>query len=177
MFKGFRREVWIGTGLIVMSLGIFFAVSVVASSRIEELSAKIESSRLALAKRAELLGNLAAIKTSAPEAAAYAQKIDSLLPSQEQLLNFPQTLGAQAAARKVSFNFSFQGAPNAPAGSSPGSAPFSIDITGSLDSLLLFLNDSELKTTKYLYALDSFDLTRSDAGDYRISARGKAFFK
>jgi len=176
MEKKFKKEIWIGVGAILGSIIIFLIASTFLSGRMAEMSQQISSARATIAKRAELLANLAEIKNTSAEAAAYQQKMNNLLPPQEQLLNFPQALSSLAAAHNVSFNFSFRGTPTLPQGSSAGIAVFSMDSSGSLDSLELFLNDIEVKATRFLISIDGFDLSQSGAG-YALNIQGRAFFR
>lgn len=176
MEKKFKKEVWIGVGLILGSIAIFLVASTLLSDQMAAMSKSVAEGRVRIAKRAELLGNLAQIKTMGSEAAIYQQKMNSILPSEEQLLNFPQILSSLASTRGVSFSFSFRGAPTKPQGTSPGVVAFTLDSSGSMDALDLFLNDIEPKATKFLISIDSFNLSESGQ-DYAINIQGRAFFR
>ncbi len=176
MQKSFKRELIIGISVIAGSILAFLLVSGYMTNNLSVLADNIAASRFLLAKRAELLENLADIKKSSSEATLYKQKMDALLPTQEQLLNLPQILNGLASAHGVSFSFSFRGTPTLPQGGSPGSIIFAMDSSGSLDALLLFLNDIEPKATRSILSLDNFDLTKVDQG-YHLVAQGRAFFQ
>ena len=176
MEKSFKREFILGICLIAGSILAFLGVSSYFSGRLSDLATNIATSRFLLAKRAELLENLADVKRSSSESAAYKQKIDALLPTQEQLLNLSQVLSGLAAAHDVSFSFSFKGAPTLPQPTVPGSIAFAMDSSGDLNSILLFLNDIEPKSTRFILSFDSFDLSKLDQG-YHLVAQGKAYFQ
>jgi hypothetical protein len=176
MDKKFKREVWIGVAVILGSIILFLVASALISDQMATTSKQVADGRALIAKRADLLANLAEIKNNTSEAAAYQQKINNLLPSQEQLLNFPQILGSLASAHGVSFSFSFRGTPTLPKGTSPGMAGFTLDTSGSLDALNLFLNDIEVKATRFLISIDSLDLSQSGSG-YALNIQGQVFFQ
>lgn len=176
MEKKFKKEVWIGTTVILGSIVIFLVASTLLSNQMAATSQQVADGRATIAKRSDLLANLAEIKNSSSEAAAYQQKINNLLPSQEQLLNFPQVLGSLASAHGVSFSFSFRGTPTLPQADSPGVAGFTVDTSGSLDALSLFLNDIEAKATRFLISIDGFDLSQSGSG-YALNIQGRVFFQ
>lgn len=177
MEKDFKKEVIIGVGIIVGTIAAFFVFSAIMSSNLGGLSDKIIASKAILARRAELITNLAEIKKSNQETALYKQKINALLPPQEQLLNLPQALQGSATSHGVTFSFSFQGAQTLPQANFPGLAPFSIDSSGKLEALLLFLNDIEPNATRYMIGIDNFDISRVDQDNYHLVLQGKAFFQ
>lgn len=176
MEKKFKKEIWIGVGMILGSIAIFIAASTLLSGQMAVMSRQIAAARVAIAKRADLLANLAEIKSTSVEAAAYQKKINSLLPSQEQLLNFPQALAPLASARGVSLSFSFSGTPTLPQSDSPGVATFTLDTSGTLDALELFLNDIEARATRFLISIDGFSLFQGGSG-YALNIQGRVFFQ
>lgn len=176
MEKSFKRELILGICLIAGSILAFLGVSSFLSGKLSEIATSITTSRFLLAKRAELLENLADIKKTSSEANTYKQKIDALLPTQEQLLNLPQALNGLASAHKVSFSFTFKGTPTVPQASSPGWIAFAMDSSGDLNSILLFLNDIEPRSTRFILSIDNFDLSKVDQG-YHLVAQGKAYFQ
>lgn len=176
MDKKFKKEVWIGVGAILGSIIIFLVASTLLSDQMAATSQQVAAARATIAKRADLLANLAEIKNTSAEAFKYQQKMNNLLPSQEQLLNFPQVLSSLASAHTVSFSFSFRGTPTLPQGSSPGVASFSLDTGGTLDALKLFLNDIEVKATRFLISIDGFDLSQGGS-NYTLNIQGRVFFE
>ncbi len=176
MENKFKKEIWLGVGIILGSIIIFLVASTLLSDQMAASSQNIAKARTAIAKRADLLANLANIKNTSDEADIYQKKINSLLPSQEQLLNFPQALGALATAHSVTFTFAFRGTPTLPTATVPGVAEFTMDSSGSLDQLKLFLNDIEVKGSRFLLSIDTFDLSQSASG-YSLNIQGRSFFQ
>jgi Tfp pilus assembly protein PilO len=176
MDNRFKREIWLGVGIILGSIIIFLVSSTLFSDRMAASSQKISSTRMEIAKRTDLIVNLANIKNTSAEAEIYQQKMNSLLPSQEQLLNFPQALGALATAHGVTFSFSFRGTLTLPTALTPGVAGFSMDTNGTLDQLKIFLNDIEAKASRFMLSVDTFDLSQT-ATAYSMSIQGRSFFQ
>ncbi|TSC59496.1 MAG: hypothetical protein LiPW15_801 [Parcubacteria group bacterium LiPW_15] len=177
MEKSFRKDVIVGICIIVGTITLFFVGSALFSGAISELSTNIAASKVFLLRRAELISNLADIKKSSQEVSLYAQKMNSLLPMQEQLLNLPQALQSSASAHAVTFSFSFRGVPILPQTNAAGIAAFSLDSSGKLENLLLFLNDIEPKATRYIISIDTFDLSQVGEGNYHLVLQGRAFFQ
>lgn len=177
MAKSFKNEVIVGICIIVGAIAIFFVVSAIMAGTVGDISGKIIAAKALLARRAELVSNLAQIKKAASEVGAYGQKMSALLPPQDQLLNLPQALQSSASAHAISFSFSFRGTPTVPQPTVAGIATFSADASGKIDNLLLFLKDIELSSTRYIIGIDNFDLSRVDADNYHLVFQGRAFFR
>lgn len=177
MGKSFKREVIFGISVIVGAIAVFFVGSSLLSKAIGDLSGGIAASKALLAKRSELIANLAEIKRSSQEVAIYRQKMNALLPVQEQLLNLPQALQNSASAHGVSLSFSFRGTQVLPQAGTAGTAGFSLDSSGKLDNLMLFLNDIEPGATRNIISIDSYDLSKVSEENYHLVLQGRAFFK
>ncbi len=177
MGKNFKKEVIIGICIIVGAITVFFVGSAIVSGAISKLSDEIVASKVFLSRRAELISNLAEIKKSSQEVSIYKQKMNALLPMQEQLLNLPQALQGSATAHAVTFSFSFRGTPTLPQANTAGVVTFSLDSSGKLENLLLFLNDIEPGATRYIIAIDNFDLSRTNEDNYHLVLQGRAFFQ
>lgn len=177
MEKTFKKDVIIGICIIVGTIAVFFVGSSVISGVISDLSDKIIASKTFITRRAELISNLADIKKSSQEVSLYKQKMNALLPMQEQLLNLPQALQSSATAHAVTFSFSFRGTPTLPQATTAGVANFSLDSSGKLENLLLFLNDIEPNATRYIIGIDNYDLSQVGDENYHLVLQGRAFFQ
>lgn len=177
MRKIFKRDLLLGTGIIVGSIILFFVASNLLLGRMDALSGDIAASRILIARRAELLSSLADIKKLSSDAEVYRKKIGELLPSQDQLLVLPQVVNELAFSHNVSANFSFSGAPSLPQTGFPGSVDFSLNANGSLSDLLLFLGDIEPGAIRFLISIEGLDFSSSGSGNYNLTLNGKAFFQ
>ncbi len=89
----------------VASAAAFYVLGIQLGS----ISAKIAREKGFMAQRTDAVGLLAELKKVAPEAEPYKQAMDSLLPTQDQLLDFPRYLDALAKNYSLSVSFNFQG--------------------------------------------------------------------
>lgn len=172
----FKRELVISFSIIGGSIIVFGIVLYFLSKDLTSRANKLTVDRLFISQRAATIAALASLKTDAPKADMYLQAMSKFLVSQDQLFDFPRWLDGIARSRQVGMNFSFQGSQTPPQGDMPGFISFSLDLSGELSNLVDFLKDIEFKSTRFLVAIDNFDLRRSDSG-YRILANGKVFFK
>lgn len=172
----FKRRVYLSVGMIAASFLIFGLLFYFLGSYIDSAAKAIAAARGTKQSRIELLESLSALKRDNPTAEALQRKMDALLPPQDALLSFPQFIEGAARTRGVSANISFTGSPAAPAVKSPGTAPFSMSVTGSAANIAAFLNDLEFKTTKFLASFDSINFFPDGQG-FRAEISGRAFFK
>ncbi|MBI2033883.1 MAG: hypothetical protein HYT13_02170 [Candidatus Liptonbacteria bacterium] len=177
MPKSFRRSLI--TSLIVIFIG--FVGSAVAfyvlGIQLSSLSAKVAREKGLIAQRTGVVDILAELKKVAPEAEPYSRAMDSLLPTQDQLLGFSIYLDALAKNYGVSLGFNFQGETNAAQKDSPGSLGFALSLTGGLSNNLEFLKALEAKSARFLFVVQNFSLNRKSGGDYNMSVQGLVFFK
>ena len=177
MKKVFGRNVILGIGLILVSIIVFFVASNILVGQMEALSADISASRAFIARRAELLSNLANIKNLAPDTDLYRKKINELLPTRDRLLRLPQAMADIAYSRNVTLTFTFGGSQIPPQENFPGVANFSLMANGSFKDLLLFLGDIEPGAIQFLIGVENLDFAMASAGNYNMSLGGRAFFQ
>ena len=177
MKSEFKRELLLGLGIIVVSLVGFFIIFGQLEDKLSTLSSSVSSAQTSINHKAQLLADLAELKRNSGRADDYKMRMEALLPERDQLYNYQKYLEGLAIPRKLKLNFIFQGEPVAATPSTPGSASFSLDISGSIDGILLFLRDAELKTTRNVMSIENFDLVKTDTGDYRLQIAGKTYFR
>lgn len=174
--SSFLRQLLVNLGIIVGSFIIFGAGLSLLGRDIAAKSAQTVSDKALITKRTSSLSSLAALKATAPQADQYRQKINLLLPVQDQLLGFPQYARTIGIQHQLVVNAVFQGGPSAPMPTQAGSIGFLIDASGSQDNLKAFLSDMESRGTKYLVSLDTLDLTVSDHNHHAV-IQGHVFFQ
>lgn len=169
--------VLLNIGIIVVSLVGFALVLYWISGKIQAQAKAIADARseLLLASRSSEL--LAQFKSDQPEAQRYLQLVQTFLPGNEQLLDFPAWLNGLAANYKLPLDFRFQSEPVSPQGNTPGYIPINFQTTGSFDTLTAFLEQLELKAPRYFISLDNVDLQVQSNGDYQMTCQGKVYFK
>lgn len=170
----FKKQLWMSFGIIfgtvvIVSIGLYFL-----SSNLDAQASKIIADKALIARQVALLGSLAELKEDAPQAAAYTTAANTLLPSRDELINFPQWLTTLGQSHNVSVSFSFQGGTVPATDAAPGSDGFSLTVNGAIADLSAFLDDLEVHAP-FLVTIDSFDLVNNGAAGYRLSAQGKVF--
>lgn len=176
MHQLFRRQVVFSFSIIIGSFLVFAAVLYFLFLSLSAQSEEIIAAKAAIAEKTSTLGALTALKKEAPDAIRYEEALNRILVSRDQLLGFPGWLDSLARGRRVELQFAFGGGEADPSEVSAGYVEFSIDASGSLENLISFLEDAELKAPGFLAGLESFNLSGSGS-DYRISAKGKVYFR
>lgn len=176
MPKGFRRSLIISLIAIFVGFIVSAAVFYVLGIRLSSLSSKVEGEKGLIAQRRDSVDVLAELKKASPEAEPYRQAMDSLLPTQDQLLDFPRYLETLAKNYGVSINFNFQGEPKAAEKDSPGSLGFALSMTGEFSNNLEFLKALEARSARFLLVVQNFSLNRVSGG-YNMRLQGLVFFK
>ena len=176
MTKSFRRSLIIS--LIAIFIGFIASAVIfyVLGIRLSSLSAKVAREKGLMAQRRDSVDILAELKKVAPEAEPYKQAMDSLLPTQDQLLGFPRYLDTLSKNYGVSLSFNFQGTPSVAQKDSPGSLGFVLSLTGQLSNNSEFLKALEAKSARFLLVVQNFSLSRSGGG-YNMGVQGLVFFK
>ena len=176
MPKSFRRSLIISLIAIFAGFIASAVVFYVLGIRLDSLSTKVAREKGLMAQRTDVVDILAELKKVAPEAEPYGRAMDSLLPTQDQLLDFPRYLDALAKNYGVSLNFNFQGEPIAAQKDSPGSLGFALSLTGQFSNNLEFLKALEAKSARFLLVVQNFSLSRVSGG-YNMGVHGLVFFK
>ncbi|MGC9968450.1 MAG: hypothetical protein ABSC29_01825 [Minisyncoccia bacterium] len=171
-----RKQLW-------MSFGIVFGVVVVASvalyfllSDLDAQAARIVSDKALVAQRVAVVSALASLKSDAVQAAQYADAMNKLLPSHDELIGFPQWIASAGQEHNVSVSIVFRGNNTVATNALPGSDGFSLGASGAATDIVAFLSDLETRSAGFLLSIDSFDLT-SNGSSYQLSAQGRVFSK
>ncbi len=159
-------------GIMAVSAGLYEL-----SNELSSQAAKIASDRSSVVQRAYALQGLANLKRDATRAQAYTAAMDKILVTEDRILHFPDWISGLAGTRQVTLNFSWDNDKSAAGADAPGYYGFTFDVIGSPQNTLDFMKDLELNAPQYLTSIDTFDLTRVDSNNYRITSRGKVFFK
>lgn len=176
MPKSFMRSLIISLLAIFAGFIASAAAFYVLGIRLSSLSAKVEREQGLITQRTDVIDILAELKKVVPEAEPYSQAMDSLLPTQDQLLDFPRYLETLAKNYGVSLSFNFQGESSAAQKDIPGSLGFALSLTGELSNNLEFLKALEAKSARFLLVVQNFGLNRVSGG-YSMSVQGLVFFK
>jgi hypothetical protein len=177
MDRQFRKKMWLGIGIIISSFAIFGALIFWLAGKIESDAAKAAASQTTVVNYNRALAILVELKGKESEIESYRKRLNALLPTKNDLIEFPKFLEERSRIHQVSINFSFKGGDAVePQENRPGSVAFSLDVTGTLERLKSFFRELESGSAKFVSALDSLDVNLS-GDEYRVTAQGRAFFK
>ena len=174
MKVNFKKQLWISFGIIFGAIAVASIALYFLSSDLDAQAAKIISDKTLVAQRAAIVGVLASLKSNAVQATQYADAMNKLLPSHDELIGFPQWIASVSQAHNVSVSVVFRGDNTTATNSTPGSDGFSLSATGAAADIVAFLNDLEARSPGFLLAIDSFDLT-NNASSYQLSVQGRVF--
>ena len=155
----FARRLWIGFGIIIASIIIAGGALYFFSGDLSANAAAIVSARGALNEQDAAVANLAGLKQQAAQAAQYQAAMDQLVPDQYGLVTFTQWFAAQGTQYNVSASAEFQGEPISSDGTTPGSAPFTFTVSGSIANLTSFLDAIGAKSSGFLVLITSYNIT------------------
>jgi hypothetical protein len=176
MGMNINRQIWISLSIIVGSLILAAAAIYFMSLGIASTVNKIVADRAVVEQQASALGIIAALKSQEPQANVYAAAMDSVLPTQSELLQFSPWIQKIAQNDSVTVQVAFEGT-SVPSGENiPGNEAFSLTINGSLNEIADFLSDIETKQPGFLLNITSYDLTYQNS-DYQMAGQGVAYFK
>lgn len=176
MNHSFKQQLLWRFGILTGCLAAFIVAFYLLSQALGSQSAAITQSRTLLARYSTIAETLAQLKTEQPQAALYTATLRSALPSNEELLKFPDWMRAVATTRNLTLSFQFVGDSTAAQGNTPGSIRFRFSTSGGIDDTKRFVDEIERQLPQYLIALDKFELNRSGE-TYQLAADGKVFFK
>ncbi len=176
MDPALRREIMISGGIIIGSFLLFLIGFLTITGRIDDAVAAIDRARMVLQAESQAVESLATLKRDAPLAERYQAQINQVLPKQEELLGVTRSLDALARTYGVTFKFSFQDGGSSPSVGKPGYIYIGLDADGSYESVRSFFSTLESKPTRFAFDFEGMQ-TDATASGYRISTRGKLFYR
>ena len=174
--KHFKKRVWIGIGVIILSTIVFGTAFYILTGNIQEQTSAITKGQSDIENQSALVNSYSNLKENASVAAAYQAAMGKLLGTQDNLIAFPAQIDGIARSDGVDEVFAFQGDPVPGTKNALGYVVFKLNATGSLGNITTFLKDIEVSVPILLSEIDSFDLTQSGS-NYALAAAGKVFFK
>jgi hypothetical protein len=174
--KDFKRQLWLGIGIIAGSVILFGVAFYIISGNIGGSTVAITNGRNEIVEQGTFINSYSNLKMNAPAVTAYETAIDQLLTTQDNLIAFPSQLEGLGRNDGVTVSFSFVGDPVPATEIAPGYVDFNLTLVGSLDSVTTFLKDMELSAPILLSRIDTFDVSQNGLG-YTLTASGKVFFR
>lgn len=179
MNNNFRLNLLVSIGGIIVSFILFGVALYWLAKNISADAQKVIENRAIINKQTHSIAALAKLKAVAAQADTYSARMQELLPSQDELLDFPKWLEDRSKTYQLSLRFSFEGTtimPN-PAEAAPGAVIFSMDVSGPYDNLKRFFKELEMTSPRFLANIDKLDVTSPDNTKYRAVLEGRVFFK
>lgn len=165
-------------GLIKKLLGVLGILSILIGGliffgwNINHRAQNIKNQRQELADRSEALSLFAHLQSQFSQAQPHFSILENVLPTRDQLFNFPKELEKMAVDEKIGFGFSF-GSETFPSADQPGRVAFTISIQGPLYKLFKLIKDME--GSRFLINFQNFDFTR-EADNVRLLISGEVFY-
>ncbi|MDP3947300.1 MAG: hypothetical protein Q8Q41_01250 [bacterium] len=173
MPQEFRKWLFIQVGIIAGVLLILAASLWYMRADIGARIKGIREKQTKISIQIRAAGVLAALRRESDEAGPLVSKLESFLPSRDQLIAFSRDLERSAKARSVGFSFGF-GAETAATEDAAGSAAFTLTTNGTLGNILMYLEDLEKST--HIIKMESVELS-GVAPSYSLVERGRVFFR
>lgn len=134
---------------------------------------KIRMQRETLVNRTQAVSTLANLQSDFNESQKYLSILENILPTRDQLIDFPRELEIAARNQNLGFGFSF-GNEKSPSNSEPGATSFSVTLQGTQTQIFNFVRF--LEQSRFLIRFLTLDMNR--AGEvFNTTVRGEVFFK
>lgn len=172
----FNKYLIFNFGGIFLAIIIAFVAYSFISQDITANTNKFVSDRDLISKQNDALASFSKIKQETAQITPYQTAMDKLLPSQNELINFPDWLQSMAGTYNVVETFSFASGTVQAKDLTPGYVDFSLIVDGASNDAIAFLKYIESSAPGFLLSLDSFSLLNSQQ-DTKITVAGKLFFK
>ncbi len=155
-------------GISLFLIAILFFIGSDITKRIDQ----IKQIRADLLFRQQLTESLALLHKDSQEAQNYSSELENILPTRDQLLNFPHDLSTIARQNKIELNSSL-GQETSGAVEGLKKVGFTMATQGSFDNFINFLKS--LETGRYFIDLGSIDFSRQN-NNFKAFMNGGVFY-
>ena len=157
MVAGFKKRLLIKSGIaaaIILALAIFI---ILLNTDINKHIDEIIAANQEFALRSQTFNLLSSSNTDLKRAQPLLETLQTILPSKDQLITFPDELQKSANGYGVSVGFSF-GSETPSTATQPGNIKFTMTLAGSFTDIVQYLKFIE--GHRYFIRLDSVDIRR-----------------
>jgi hypothetical protein len=176
MKDNFDKYLIFNFGGIFLAIIIAFVAYSFISQDIATKTNKLISDEALISKQNNALASFSKIKEEITQITPYQSVMDKLLPSQNELINFPDWLQSAAGTFNIAETFSFASGTVPAKDLTPGSVNFSLVVDGMANDDLSFLKYIESSAPGYLLTFTSYSLV-NNTNDTKITLNGKIYFK
>lgn len=171
---GFKKKLFTQIGIAIGSVILLVIFIVLVNSDINKRVESIEQAKGEIALRIRTIELLTGTNSDLKRAEPLFARMQTLLPTKDQLINFPRELQQAARNYALELGFSF-GAERLAVGDTPGAIKFTMTAAGDYDNIVDFLRYVEQH--RYLISLDSVDTHRSTKDSFSFLTSGEIFTK
>lgn len=161
------RWLWITIGIVAA----FIVLTIWVRYDISRLADAVRRGREGQAERAAAATALKTLQADALRAKPYRSTLENILPTKDNLIQFPREIVALGKQSGVDVAVTF-GSETASTEKTPGSIRFAMAVDGTYDAIGVFLGAVE--RSRYIVAWDSIDVT-DQKGRYRATIDGRVF--
>ncbi|MBI4159577.1 hypothetical protein HY504_00215 [Candidatus Wolfebacteria bacterium] len=163
------------TGLNILLIALLAVVLGFAASDLRKRIGTIGSIREEMRARTNEIESLSVLQKEYGEIKPYLPALDSFLPTENQLLNFPRDITLMARQNKVDATALFRGVSSLKKGDALilRAVDLSLTASGGFDPLLLFLGN--LDRSSYHLSFNSLDFIRQSENNFKAMMSGRVF--
>jgi len=172
----FKRNFRIGFIIVLGSFLVAIFLIGWLGRTTRSLAEDVSSKRYLANQQLGITETIALLQRDKNNSLDYIERAKFLIPARDELFEFSNWLSRQAATLEVGIDFKFDGSEIEPQDDSLGYAGFLLTLNGTADSLTSFIENLELKSTRFLLEFGTFSLSEK-GGKYQMSLRGQVFFR
>jgi Tfp pilus assembly protein PilO len=160
MMQGFKKRLLIQIGIALGIIILFAVFIIILNIDINKREAQIIDFKQKLALRTQSIELLSNSNNSLSSIEPLMQNLSTILPSQDQLIAFPEELSKLAKSYGVSIGFNWKKGGVASTKSTPGTILFDLSVGGEFDDIIGFLRT--LESHRYFIEIGSIEMVRTE---------------
>ena len=168
----FNAQILFQVGITCVLLIVFAGATAYVRGDIKNRAERIDIARAELSLRQDAVGAYVLLKDASVRAEPYIQVLHTVLPTKEELINFPKVMRSLGEANAIDITVTFGRDSSGGVEGELMNTAFGISAEGSLVNLIRFLESVEQSV--YFVAFTSLKLTALGQG-YRISLDGRVY--
>ncbi len=161
------RSLWITLGAMAIAVALIIWVGY----DVARLAKTVQQERSTQAERAMTTTALATLRADAFRAGAYRSTLENMLPTKDNLIQFPREMIALGKQANVEVAATF-GSETPSTEKNPGTIRFAMTVDGAYDAIDAFLGSVE--RSRYIVAWDTIDIVEQK-GRFRAIIDGRVF--
>lgn len=176
--SGFKKKLFLEIGIALGGALLLSVFIILLNIDINKQADAIEETKVQLALRTRTLELLTSSKGDVERADLFLTRLQSMVPTEEQLIALPREFQRIAKTYDVDADFRFIGSQQPGSEQQLGTMKFSLSMIGLYDNVLQFLEFIE--SSQYIMVLDLGDMSRSkdkEGDKFSLIANGTLYIK